>query len=399
MPSTKNSKGMKTGQIIILIALFSAFGGCSKDESTQVNLDNNFTGFWFKQNQHHKLIADTQGYIWGFRIQKNGDVTMARLTSSTGQIDIEANGALFKISNASDGVFNGSNENEKISGTYSIDTTLLSEKYHPRLSFYSAMLTDEYLPGGSAGDWSINGYYAKVLDEDNTDPIIPAPIELPASLGVGMVAYYPFNGNANDESGNNNNGTVSGAILTKDRSGNDNRAYSFSRASKNKISVPHNSSLNLNNFCISAWIKPTLTSSATDGARFIDKGIWGDPNCTNYSLAFIEDGRIRIWYEYGSGTNVTSYSKSTCALNSWSHVVFSYNAIDKKISIYIRGTLDNTRENSNVPSFNSDELVIGGALGTDVTTLNFFNGDIDNIRIYNRILTEKEIMALFVANE
>ncbi len=48
-----------------------------------------------------------------------------------------------------------------------------------------------------------------------------------AGLSDGLVAYYPFNGNANDESGNGNNGIVHGATLTADRSGNANSAYSF----------------------------------------------------------------------------------------------------------------------------------------------------------------------------
>ena len=46
----------------------------------------------------------------------------------------------------------------------------------------------------------------------------------------GLVGWWPFNGNANDESGNRNNGTVNGATLTSDRSGNANMAYYFSGA-------------------------------------------------------------------------------------------------------------------------------------------------------------------------
>ena len=46
-------------------------------------------------------------------------------------------------------------------------------------------------------------------------------------LKKGLVAYYPFSGNANDKSGNGNNGTVYGASLTTDRNGELNRAYSF----------------------------------------------------------------------------------------------------------------------------------------------------------------------------
>ena len=48
-----------------------------------------------------------------------------------------------------------------------------------------------------------------------------------ADLNDGLVAYYPFNGNARDESGNFNDGTVHGATLTEDRFGNEGNAYSF----------------------------------------------------------------------------------------------------------------------------------------------------------------------------
>ena len=69
----------------------------------------------------------------------------------------------------------------------------------------------------------------------------------------GLVGYWPFNGNANDESGNNNNGTVSGATLTTDRFGNANKAYSFD-GTNDYISVLDNNSLDLTNqLTLSAW--------------------------------------------------------------------------------------------------------------------------------------------------
>lgn len=69
----------------------------------------------------------------------------------------------------------------------------------------------------------------------------------------GLVGYWPFNGNANDESGNGNNGVVNGATLTSDRFGNVGKAYSFDGLS-NFIEVANNSSLqNTQAFSISAW--------------------------------------------------------------------------------------------------------------------------------------------------
>ena len=64
-----------------------------------------------------------------------------------------------------------------------------------------------------------------------------------------LVGWWPFNGNANDESGKGNNGTVNGATLTTDRNGNANSAYSFNGLN-NYISTSRTS---LSNFSFSIW--------------------------------------------------------------------------------------------------------------------------------------------------
>jgi hypothetical protein len=80
-----------------------------------------------------------------------------------------------------------------------------------------------------------------------------------------LVAYYPFNGNANDESGNNNHGSTFGdAALTVDRSGNPKQAYHFD-GQDSGIWINRSESLNLANFSrgytVAAWIKPQGKSS------------------------------------------------------------------------------------------------------------------------------------------
>ena len=73
----------------------------------------------------------------------------------------------------------------------------------------------------------------------------------------GMVAYYPFNGNANDESGNGNNGTVNGASLTSDRFNNTNKAYAFNGTS-NYINVPDAATIRPGlEISLTAWVKRT----------------------------------------------------------------------------------------------------------------------------------------------
>ena len=79
----------------------------------------------------------------------------------------------------------------------------------------------------------------------------------------GLVGWWPFNGNANDESGNGNNGTVNGATLTTDRFGNVNQAYGFDGNSQN-IEVSNSSSLNPNELTISVWIYQWNDRGRTD---------------------------------------------------------------------------------------------------------------------------------------
>ena len=75
-----------------------------------------------------------------------------------------------------------------------------------------------------------------------------------------LVAFYPFNGNANDESGNNLNGTVNGATLSLDRFSNPESAYSFDGS--DIITIAHNDLLNNNNeLSFSVWVKPNTQQS------------------------------------------------------------------------------------------------------------------------------------------
>ena len=83
-------------------------------------------------------------------------------------------------------------------------------------------------------------------------------------LQRGLVAYYPFNGNANDESGNGNNGTVYGASLTKDRWGNPNAAYEFDGNSNYIIIHSSAKPIGDNSFTLSLWVYITSSSWQTD---------------------------------------------------------------------------------------------------------------------------------------
>ena len=74
------------------------------------------------------------------------------------------------------------------------------------------------------------------------------------TLETGLVAYYPFNGNANDESGYGNNGTVTGATLVEDRNGGSSKAYSFD--GDDFIISTSEIELTQNKFTLSLWANP-----------------------------------------------------------------------------------------------------------------------------------------------
>jgi hypothetical protein len=84
----------------------------------------------------------------------------------------------------------------------------------------------------------------------------PTALILPSSLRTGLVAYYPFDGNANDQSGNGNNGVAYGASLTTDRFGNTNSAYTFDGIN-DYIEVSSGSNFNFQTYLtISLWMRP-----------------------------------------------------------------------------------------------------------------------------------------------
>ena len=211
-----------------------------------------------------------------------------------------------------------------------------------------------------------------------------------ADITTGLVGYWPFNGNANDESGNGNNGTVNGAILTSDRFGNAGKAYSFDGVS-NVINVATSQSLVIQNtITISAWIKRNNPSN------LLPEGIFGPatylPNTPGYFFRIIDrkvDLGISLPYTEG-------FSTSTINTNDWYHVVGVYN--NNSIKIFISGVLDNETivGAGRLDNWSSSNFLTIGQdkdYGTPIN-LHAFDGKLDDIRIYNRALSATEVSYL-----
>ena len=105
-----------------------------------------------------------------------------------------------------------------------------------------------------------------------------------ADLTAGLVANYPFNGNANDESGNGNHGTVNGAVLTTDRFGNTGRAYEFDGQSAFiEAAGVDGMDFGTTPFSLSVWIN--TDAATTSGSGRDDILVKGDPTISGFSVS------------------------------------------------------------------------------------------------------------------
>jgi len=195
---------------------------------------------------------------------------------------------------------------------------------------------------------------------------------------AGLVAWYPFNGNANDESGNGFNGTVNGATLTNDRFGNVNSAYDFSGTDK-YISLG-NVIDNLPNLTMTGWFN--LNENNNEICNILAKPY--AMTITTHSLSYVFsvcDGTTNWSYNYADNIVI---------LNSWMFfsITFNNNLISK---IYLNGVLLNKETLLFSIGSNSNPLHVGIWLPGQLS----FPGQIDDIRIYNRVLNSDEILQLY----
>jgi len=199
--------------------------------------------------------------------------------------------------------------------------------------------------------------------------------DLRSGLNRGLVAYYPLNGNANDVSGNQHNGTIHGGLtFVPSISG---QAAHFD-GSTAYISVPDQPALRLQSpFSLSAWVKFEGTG------RVLHK--------QGYELEAAESGtgcvlRFNVWFRPHVMDVVDS---PRLAKDAWHHVIVTHDG--SRLTLYINGVLmAQTAATGFVPQSTSD-LNIGR---NGYTGLDRFKGCIEEVRIYNRVLSPNEIAQL-----
>jgi alpha-tubulin suppressor-like RCC1 family protein len=244
------------------------------------------------------------------------------------------------------------------------------------------------------------GNYWAVVSENYGNGIISSATSSAASLSIanvysglwqGLVAYYPFNGNANDASGNGKNGVNNGATLTMDRFGAASSAYAFNRTTY--ISLDTNRPLTglHTNFTISLWFRANDTSG---GDLYQHAG-------PNRYIGFtwsrgtpVQPGVVEwdIWDH--SGTYHAALS-STLPTNAWIHCVGTYDGQTQRLfinGVQVSSALWSAPVNWD-DAFQAEGI---GGFSSDSGTYRL-NGNIDDIRVYGCTLSPSDVAQLYAS--
>jgi hypothetical protein len=204
--------------------------------------------------------------------------------------------------------------------------------------------------------------------------------------GGKIVGWWKLNGGAVDSSGEGRDGTISGATPTTGQNGQPNSAYAFSTTSNQWINTGYN--FPLETLSVSMWVRwagaspnsyATLISNARDCCDVYNGFQMHIAKASNAIGA-------RLWY----GSSAGSMAYSTIPIDSWTHVVLTY---DKQIGIlYINGqrvTSTNLTQDLGSSAFNV-------SIGKGGWSNNYgFGGDIDDVRIYNYGISADTVKAIY----
>jgi hypothetical protein len=247
-----------------------------------------------------------------------------------------------------------------------------------------------YYPGHSSGgmwnDWG----------NIETDPIgLPmhgvVEIEPPPSwvagdfsfVTNGLVAAYDFRANANDTSGAENHGTLNNVEFVADRFGIPNAAALFS-GGNSVVTIPNSSSLNIagtNGLTLSAWVNTVLPG---EFQAILNKWGLGGPEDDQFWLG-LQEGGVFLQTDAAIVWGLSDMPGTT-----YVHVTAVYNPVTMQMQMFLNGKLNGSRPWQQNLRSTAQRILIGNAEGLQAG----FAGMIDDVRIYNRGLTEAEVLHL-----
>lgn len=252
----------------------------------------------------------------------------------------------------------------------------------------------------------------RVQVEDNHKDPLSATAQITVNITdvfehtEGLIACYPFEGNADDVSGNGHHGTVHGPQLTTDRNGNAQSAYYFD-GSLSYIDLGNSYELKRykSDYTVCGWIKldsypPTYNSIILSNRNYLISGkpgsfigIGGLQSSLSKRLEFVQNTiptEDEFTFDFMS-------SNTQLELETWYFftVSYEYNGnLENTIRIYINGTLESQKLMGEV--LDPEDINVFLGCEPELAPVEYsFHGSMDDLRIYNRVLSENEILSLY----
>ena len=253
--------------------------------------------------------------------------------------------------------------------------------------------SNSYIINVSGGNQSLYNFTGTDVRNFDCDTVAPAKN---TTYFDNIVAYYPFDCSGNGFSGQNN-GTIYGAVYVAGKYGN---ALSFDGVNDYVDVGDVNAVEGIGAITIEAWVYPTQNNVRE---IIIAKDLSGQRSWFLSKSDASTDNTVRFLIGDGGGgvTGGSVVSTNNLILNQWSFITATYNKSDSatnRLKIYINGVretgIDYVEYSSDIPATTS-KLYIGARQYVGIQK--FFNGKIDEVRIYNRALTAAEINASYIA--
>ena len=207
------------------------------------------------------------------------------------------------------------------------------------------------------------------------------------------IAWYKLEENAAnttvvDNANNSLTGTASANTSTLTAVGKVGNCFNFVGASSNKVTISDNALLKFatTGFTVAYWVNP-------DGSVGTDAHLSKTDNSDSGWAVGTVTTNDKVRFQIGNGTAITNYDGSNNSLSAatWQHVAVTYDATDQTIQIFVDGALDTKYENTVTLVDDTTDLILASLLTA------FFDGQMDDVRIYKRPLNIEEVGFLYSA--
>jgi hypothetical protein len=212
-------------------------------------------------------------------------------------------------------------------------------------------------------------------------------------LSSRLVAFFPFDGNSHDASGFGQHGLVKGAVPCEDRSGRPGCAYDFN-GKDGCIAIPSGSALNAAaSLTVCCWVYPRrcgnyeswISKTSGNHTNSVWRAGFGEKKNTEWGLTeWRANNAMGIWNDYW-------VERGEVPLHVWSCVTAVADQEKREVRLYVNGR--RIAEIGGLHPFeNSDGTLVVGRQGDDNA---YFDGKVDDIRIYDMALNDREVAALY----